>query len=193
MPRRACAEYGTWNPFIKELSGEQVVGSRLRAKIAPPGQAGMVFKPVVLILEPPKRFLWRGSALGASPAACGAEPTTHEEPQLRAATRRAQASRATTASRSRRWTAASPAGARARGAARCVAALCSADLTARHGACNERRTPAAPRRRLVHSEEFQGCLSGLFALLFEKNSTTGFELMNAALKTRAEAAAAAAQ
>ena len=57
--------YPTWNPFIKELSGEAKVGAKLRAKIAPPGQAGMVFKPTVLACTAPAHFLWRGSFLGA--------------------------------------------------------------------------------------------------------------------------------
>jgi hypothetical protein len=59
--------YPSWNPFIKELSGDAKVGARLRAKIAPPGQAGMVFKPVVLVCTAPTHFLWRGSFLGAPP------------------------------------------------------------------------------------------------------------------------------
>ena len=42
------------------------------------------------------------------------------------------------------------------------------------------------RARLVHSEEFSGCLAGVFAAMFEKNSTKGFTLMNEALKARAE-------
>ena len=43
-----------------------------------------------------------------------------------------------------------------------------------------------PPARLVHSEEFSGCLAGVFASMFEKNSTKGFTLMNEALKARAE-------
>ena len=49
---------------------------------------------------------------------------------------------------------------------------------------------AAPlaRCRLVHTEEFSGCLGGLFGRMFETNSTKGFVLMNEALKARAEQA-----
>jgi len=52
--------YPNWNPFIKTISGEQEVGSRLTAFIGPPGKSGMTFKPKVLVYNPNHEFRWLG-------------------------------------------------------------------------------------------------------------------------------------
>lgn len=57
----AFEAYPNWNPFITSISGPAVPGSRLKAKIQPPGQGGMVFKPKVLQHVPNKEFRWIGS------------------------------------------------------------------------------------------------------------------------------------
>jgi hypothetical protein len=49
-----------WNPFIKEASGEQKVGGKLRIRIVSPGGKGMVFKPTVLACETNREFRWLG-------------------------------------------------------------------------------------------------------------------------------------
>ena len=79
-PRACRAAYPSWNPFIKEISGEAKVGQRLRAKIAPPGQSGMTFKPVVMVVDAPRQFLWRGSFLGERRCSLGTGVVTHATP-----------------------------------------------------------------------------------------------------------------
>lgn len=49
-----------WNPFIRSISGDVRVGSRLRVRIVPPGGRGMTFKPVVTAATPGKEFAWLG-------------------------------------------------------------------------------------------------------------------------------------
>jgi hypothetical protein len=49
-----------WNPFIKEASGEQKVGGKLRIHIVPPGGKGMVFKPTLLAFETNRELRWLG-------------------------------------------------------------------------------------------------------------------------------------
>lgn len=53
----------TWNPFIKSLEGEKVVGRQLKVSIQPPGGGGMTFKPEVLAFEVNKEFRWKGKLL----------------------------------------------------------------------------------------------------------------------------------
>ncbi|RBY87776.1 SRPBCC domain-containing protein [Blastococcus sp. TF02A-30] len=52
--------YGTWNPFIPELSGELREGARLRVRIVPPGGSGMTFRPTVTTVEEGHRLAWLG-------------------------------------------------------------------------------------------------------------------------------------
>ena len=190
FPSAPQTAYPSWNPFIKEISGDAKVGGRLRARIAPPGQAGMVFKPVVLACAQPRHFLWRGSFLGARHAASrGRQCAQSHRSAMSGAPRAERAAPAPpaaqawcTATTTSSWSppATPPAGARA--ATRLICAKCV--LTRAHAVlCPTRR-----RRRLVHTEEFSGCLGGLFGRMFEANSTKGFVLMNEALKARAEAA-----
>jgi len=53
--------YPEWNPFIRPIAGEQVVGARLRVRIQPPGSRGMTMKPRVTVVEPERAFGWLGT------------------------------------------------------------------------------------------------------------------------------------
>lgn len=52
--------YPAWNPFIKEISGEAIVGTSLKVRIQPMNSKGMTFKPKVLICNPNVHFQWKG-------------------------------------------------------------------------------------------------------------------------------------
>jgi hypothetical protein len=53
-------EYPEWNPFIRSIEGELVLGSQLRIRIEPPGVRGMTFKPTVRAVEPGRELRWLG-------------------------------------------------------------------------------------------------------------------------------------
>ncbi len=55
--------YPSWNPFIKSLEGEMIVGRNFNVRIEPPEAQGMSFKPVLLAFEPAKEFRWKGKLL----------------------------------------------------------------------------------------------------------------------------------
>ena len=57
------AAYPDWNPFIRRLSGELLVGSRLEVTLQPPGRRPMSFRPVVQRVEPERELRWRGRVL----------------------------------------------------------------------------------------------------------------------------------
>jgi hypothetical protein len=57
------AAYPDWNPFIRRLSGELVVGARLQVTIQPPGRRPMSFRPVVQRVEPERELRWLGRVL----------------------------------------------------------------------------------------------------------------------------------
>ncbi len=52
--------YPNWNPFIKTLKGNAVVGGQLTAELCLPGKKPMIFKPTVLRATPNKEFRWIG-------------------------------------------------------------------------------------------------------------------------------------
>lgn len=54
------ARFAEWNPFIRELSGELAIGSRLDVHIQPPGAKGMRFRPTVRAFEPNRELRWLG-------------------------------------------------------------------------------------------------------------------------------------
>lgn len=58
--------FPAWNPFIRSIEGDQAVGSRLRARLRPPGGRGITMKPVVTVNEPGRAFAWLGR-LGGVP------------------------------------------------------------------------------------------------------------------------------
>lgn len=53
--------YSSWNPFIKSITGEAKVGSRITVSITPPDGKVMTFKPEVLAFEKNKEFRWMGT------------------------------------------------------------------------------------------------------------------------------------
>lgn len=55
--------HAAWNPFIREISGEAVVGARLTAVIAPPGGKPMTFRPTVTVADAPRELRWVGRVL----------------------------------------------------------------------------------------------------------------------------------
>jgi hypothetical protein len=52
--------YAEWNPFIRRISGEPAVGSRLEVRIEPPEGRGLTFKPSVRKAEVNREFAWLG-------------------------------------------------------------------------------------------------------------------------------------
>ncbi|MBL7782842.1 MAG: SRPBCC domain-containing protein [Saprospiraceae bacterium] len=56
-------QYPNWNPFIKSITGNAVVGQRITAVIQPPQSKTMTFKPKVLAFEPNREFRWLGNLL----------------------------------------------------------------------------------------------------------------------------------
>lgn len=53
--------YPNWNPFIRSISGEKIVGEKLATEILPPNRKLMKFKPVVLTFNSNKELRWLGS------------------------------------------------------------------------------------------------------------------------------------
>lgn len=50
----------SWNPFIKEISGNLAEGETLSVRVAPPGKGAMQFKPVIVALRPERELRWVG-------------------------------------------------------------------------------------------------------------------------------------
>lgn len=57
------AHYPDWNPFIVSMSGQLVLGAKLRARLAPPGGKPMTFTPTLTVLEPGRAVGWLGRLL----------------------------------------------------------------------------------------------------------------------------------
>jgi hypothetical protein len=56
-------KYHEWNPFIKHIRGDAEVGKKIEAKIHPPGQRDMIFKPILLKVDKNKELRWIGHLL----------------------------------------------------------------------------------------------------------------------------------
>jgi hypothetical protein len=52
--------YARWNPFLRSIAGNPVVGQSLDVFIQPPGSSGMRFRPRVLVVEPRRELRWKG-------------------------------------------------------------------------------------------------------------------------------------
>lgn len=52
--------YGTWNPFIRESSGELAVGARLTNKLHPSSGRPITFRPTVLVADEDRELRWIG-------------------------------------------------------------------------------------------------------------------------------------
>jgi len=57
------AAFPQWNPFIIEMEGKPVIGTRLKARIKPEGGSAMTFTPTVLAATPNREFRWLGRFL----------------------------------------------------------------------------------------------------------------------------------
>ena len=55
--------YPSWNPFIRSIDGNPMVGQSLNVLIQPPGSKAMRFRPTVLKVEPNREFRWKGKLL----------------------------------------------------------------------------------------------------------------------------------
>jgi hypothetical protein len=55
--------YLRWNPFIRSIDGNPMVGQSLNVLIQPPGSKAMRFRPTVLKVEPNREFRWKGKLL----------------------------------------------------------------------------------------------------------------------------------
>jgi hypothetical protein len=53
-------EYPQWNPFVVQISGELVVGKKLKATIQPQGSKAMTFTPTVCLADAGRGFRWMG-------------------------------------------------------------------------------------------------------------------------------------
>ena len=55
--------YPIWNPFMRKISGELVVGTRLRVRLQSPGGRAMTFSPRVLAATPQRELRWVGNLI----------------------------------------------------------------------------------------------------------------------------------
>lgn len=53
--------YPQWNPFIKKISGDQIVGSQIEVFIEPPNSNRVRFKPKILSYIPEEELRWLGN------------------------------------------------------------------------------------------------------------------------------------
>ena len=56
-------EYPNWNPFIKSIKGQVVVGEKITVRIEPPEAKGMTFKPKILTFVKNRELSWLGHLL----------------------------------------------------------------------------------------------------------------------------------
>ena len=54
------ASYPRWNPFIRSIEGELVVGQKLSVVIQPPGSSDTRFRPTLLTVSPTRELRWKG-------------------------------------------------------------------------------------------------------------------------------------
>jgi len=54
------AAYPAWNPFIREIIGQPIEGTRLKMHIHPPGDDAMTFSPTVMVAQPGAELRWIG-------------------------------------------------------------------------------------------------------------------------------------
>lgn len=55
--------YHEWNPFIKSITGNVVIGNKIKVRLEPPEASAMTFKPKVLVFEDYKELRWLGNLL----------------------------------------------------------------------------------------------------------------------------------
>lgn len=52
--------YEQWNPFIKSIKGKAIAGTKIIARIEPPGASGMTFSPKLLVVKENQELRWLG-------------------------------------------------------------------------------------------------------------------------------------
>jgi len=57
------ASYPRWNPFVRSIECELLVGQNLSVFIQPPGSGGMRFRPSLLTVSPGRELRWKGKLL----------------------------------------------------------------------------------------------------------------------------------
>jgi hypothetical protein len=57
------ASYPRWNPFVRSIEGDLVVGRNLSVFIQPSGSGGMHFRPTLLTVSPGRELRWKGKLL----------------------------------------------------------------------------------------------------------------------------------
>ena len=57
------ASYPRWNPFVRSIEGELIVGRNLSVFIQPTGSSGMRFRPTLLAVSPSRELRWKGKLL----------------------------------------------------------------------------------------------------------------------------------
>jgi hypothetical protein len=57
------SEYSRWNPFIKSVEGQVVVGNKIKIKLTPPESNEMIFKPTILVYKENQELQWLGYLL----------------------------------------------------------------------------------------------------------------------------------
>ena len=55
------AKYPDWNPFIRSISGEARVDSKIKVRLEPEGGMAMSLEPTVVALDANKKFAWKGN------------------------------------------------------------------------------------------------------------------------------------
>jgi hypothetical protein len=53
-------QYHAWNPFIRRMDGDLIVGAELTVEIGAPGRRPMRFRPTVTAFEPDRQLAWVG-------------------------------------------------------------------------------------------------------------------------------------
>jgi hypothetical protein len=57
------SSFSQWNPFIRQASGNAILGEKLKVMIQPSGASAMTFRPTVLKAEPQRELRWLGHLL----------------------------------------------------------------------------------------------------------------------------------
>ena len=52
-----------WNPFIQSIRGSLDVGEKLHISIKIPGSSSMKFTPIIQMVSPDSRLIWKGKLL----------------------------------------------------------------------------------------------------------------------------------
>ena len=56
-------KFPDWNPMMRSLKGNLVVGEKVTVRLEQPGSAPMTFKPTITKVQPIKEFRWQGHLL----------------------------------------------------------------------------------------------------------------------------------